>query len=57
MILFYSGLSLIGFTVYICKIHGIPKAQKGVGMIRAEIGLKNTQIINEMYSFRCFLIL
>ena len=30
---------------------------KGVGMIRAEIGLKNSQIINETYSFRCFLIL
>jgi hypothetical protein len=26
-------------------------------MIRAEIGLKNRQIINETYSFRCFLIL
>ena len=23
-------------------------------MIRAEIGLKNRQIINETYSFRCF---
>jgi hypothetical protein len=31
--------------------------KKGVGMIRAEIGLKNRQIINETYSFRCFLIL
>ena len=30
---------------------------KGVGMIRAEIGLKNRQIINERHSFRCFLIL
>jgi hypothetical protein len=30
---------------------------KGVGMIRAEIGLKNRQIINETHSFRCFLIL
>jgi hypothetical protein len=30
---------------------------KGVGMIRAEIGLKNRQIINETYSVRCFLIL
>ena len=30
---------------------------KGVGMIRAEIGLKNRQILNETYSFRCFLIL
>jgi len=30
---------------------------KGVGMIRAEIGLNNGQIINETYSFRCFLIL
>jgi len=30
---------------------------KGVGMIRAEIGLKNRQIINETYSFHCFLIL
>ena len=30
---------------------------KGVGIIRAEIGLKNRQIINETYSFRCFLIL
>ena len=30
---------------------------KGVGMIRADIGLKNRQIINERYSFRCFLIL
>jgi hypothetical protein len=30
---------------------------KGVGMISAEIGLKNRQIINETYSFRCFLIL
>jgi hypothetical protein len=29
---------------------------KGVDMIRAEIGLKNRQIINETYSFRCFLI-
>jgi hypothetical protein len=29
---------------------------KGVGMIRAEIGLKNRQIINETYSFRCFLM-
>jgi hypothetical protein len=29
---------------------------KGVGMIRAEIGLKNRQIINETHSFRCFLI-
>ena len=26
-------------------------------MIRAEIGLENKQIINETYSFRCFLIL
>ncbi len=33
------------------------KIYKGVGMIRAEIGLKNRQIINETYSFRCFLIL
>ena len=31
--------------------------RKGVGMIRAEISLKNRQIINETYSFRCFLIL
>ena len=30
---------------------------KGVGMIRAEIGLKNRQIINETYSFRCSLII
>ena len=30
---------------------------KGVGMIREEIGLKNRQILNETYSFRCFLIL
>ena len=30
---------------------------KEVGMIRAEIGLKNRQIVNETYSFRCFLIL
>ena len=30
---------------------------KGVGMIRAEIGLKNRQILNETHSFRCFLIL
>ena len=30
---------------------------KGVGMKRAEIGLKNRQIIDETYSFRCFLIL
>jgi hypothetical protein len=30
---------------------------KGVGMIRAEIGLTNRQIINETYSFRFFLIL
>ena len=30
---------------------------KGVGMIRAEIDLKNRQIINETYSFRCLLIL
>jgi TatD DNase family protein len=30
---------------------------KGVGMKRAEIGLKNRQIINETYSFRCLLIL
>jgi len=28
-----------------------------VDMIRAEIGLKNRQIINETYSLRCFLIL
>jgi hypothetical protein len=33
------------------------KDDLGVGMIRAEIGLKNRQIINETYSFRCFLIL
>jgi hypothetical protein len=33
------------------------KNTKGVGMIRAEIGLKNRQIMNETYSFRCFLIL
>jgi hypothetical protein len=30
---------------------------EGVGMIRAEIGLKNRQIIHETYSFRFFLIL
>ena len=30
---------------------------KGVGMIRAEIGLKNRKNLNETYSFRCFLIL
>ena len=30
---------------------------KGIGMIRAEIGLQNRQIINETYSFRRFLIL
>jgi hypothetical protein len=30
---------------------------KGVSMIRAEIGQKNRQIINETYNFRCFLIL
>jgi hypothetical protein len=34
-----------------------PNGAKGVGMIRTEIGLKNRQIINETYSFRCFLIL
>jgi helix-turn-helix protein len=33
------------------------KTYKGVGMIRAEIGLKNRQIINETNSFRWFLIL
>jgi hypothetical protein len=33
------------------------KSVKGVGIIRAEIGLKNRQIINETYSFRSFLIL
>ena len=33
------------------------QVNKGVGMIRAEIGLKNRQIINETYCFRCFLIL
>jgi hypothetical protein len=32
-------------------------AIKGVGMISAEFGLKNRQIINETFSFRCFLIL
>jgi hypothetical protein len=38
--------------------HGVAKkTYKGVGMIRAEIGLKHKQIINETYSFRCFLIL
>ena len=30
---------------------------KGVGMTRAETGLKNRQIINETYSFHCLLIL
>jgi hypothetical protein len=35
----------------------IPETRHGVGMIREEIGLKNRQIINETYSFRCFLIL
>jgi len=30
---------------------------KGVGVIRAEIGIKNKQIISETYCFRCFLIL
>ena len=42
----YDSLSSVSQNVF-----------KGVGMIRAEIGLKNTQIINETYSFRCFLIL
>ena len=41
-----------GFRIKKCA-----PALKGVGMIRAEIGLKNRQIINETYSFRCFLIL
>ena len=35
----------------------LSKAINGEGMIRADIGLKNRQIINETYSFRCFLIL
>jgi len=30
---------------------------KGVGMIRAEIGLKYRQILNKTYSFHCLLIL
>jgi hypothetical protein len=33
------------------------QVNKGVGLIMSEIGLKNRQIINEMHSFRCFLIL
>ena len=37
--------------------HALVQSCKGVGMIRAEIGLKNRQIITETYSFRCFLIL
>jgi hypothetical protein len=34
-----------------------PILAKGAKMIRAEIGLKNRQIINETYGFHCFLIL
>jgi hypothetical protein len=36
---------------------GVEFGVKGVGMVRAEIGLKNRQIINQTYSFSCFLIL
>jgi hypothetical protein len=39
-----------GFRIKKCA-----PALKGVGMIRAEIGLKNRKIINETYSFQ-FLI-
>jgi hypothetical protein len=38
-------------------IKKINSNNKGVDMIRPEIGLKIRQIINETYSFRCFLIL
>ena len=37
------------------KLNNTKHDAKGVGMIRAEIGLKNRQIINETYSFRCYL--
>ena len=43
---------MFGMCVYNDKLQ-----IKGVGMIRGEIGLKNRQIINETYSFRCFLVL
>jgi hypothetical protein len=51
------------FGQYYCLLQKewrLPKIEidwLGVGMIRAEIDLKNRQIINETYSFRCFLIL
>ena len=45
------------FLYFFNPIRETKKGYKGVGMIRAEIGLKNRQIINETNSFRCFLIL
>jgi hypothetical protein len=46
-------MSVMVNTLFL-KYHAL-KGMKVVGMIRAEIGLKNRQIINETYSFRCFL--
>jgi hypothetical protein len=59
----FSKKQLLARVVLFIKVNRTPYriiakvASKGVGMIRAEIGLKNRQIINETYSFRCFLIL
>ena len=65
--LFHSKYFRHGFfPIYLFRTHGRSGnvmrrkyrwIDKGVDMIRAEIGLKNRQIINETYSFRCFLIL
>jgi hypothetical protein len=49
-----------GFIVYIISQKRLENkwiSIKGVGIIRAEIGLKNRQIINEAHSFHCVLIL
>jgi hypothetical protein len=55
------------WKIYDLKIEAVPfiinfstdltTVVKGVGMIRAEIGLKNRKKLNETFSFRCFLIL
>ena len=53
----YSMKYSLGRNLKLISILKDGEMCKWVGMIRAEIGLKNRQIINETYSFRCFLIL
>ena len=54
---FRKAFDKLNRRILIYKLLRNGLSTNGVGMIRAEIGLTNRQIINETYSFCCFLIL